>query len=468
MSVVASTSSQMPTQNFQALHLQTARDSLEQTLSNYCKCVDAAASRPGGDALKALLEKELEQLATTLDKLDRQVVRIAVFGLVSRGKSAVLNAIVGSKLLEIGPLNGVTRQVKVVEWLPQDEMASVEPGEGIAVKLFDTPGLDEIGGEDRAALATDVAAQCDLILFVVAGRITQVEYDALCRLRSAQKPLILVFNKIDLYPEQTREQIYQNVLALSRQSVVDSQLQQLLTEDEIALIAADPAPEQVRIERPGGAVEYQWEKPPIQIEDLQGKILALLGREGRSLLALNALTQSRRAEQVMAAAIIANRQVEAETLIWRFTRYKAAAVGLNPFGFIDFVGGAIADLTLIRALSKLYGLPMTRYEAGNLLKTIVISSGSLAATELLGAILGFGKGLSALIDGGGLAGFTGIGVLQAGAAGYGAYSVGRAAQVYLEQGCSWGEKGANTAIQEILGQIDRTGVMYRIRDEILS
>ncbi|MBE9028627.1 GTP-binding protein [filamentous cyanobacterium LEGE 11480] len=425
--------------------------------------MDAAAKRPGGETLRALLEKELDQLATTLEKIDQQIVRIAVFGLVSRGKSAVLNAIVGENRAATGPLNGVTRQVNVLKWSPTDAADMT----AIAVELMDTPGLDEVEGEARAVMAADVATQCDLILFVVAGEITRVEYEALCELRVAQKPLILVFNKVDLYPNQSRAQVYQDLLELSSQSMRDSQLQQLLSEDEVALVAADPKPEQVRVERADGEVEYLWEKPPVQIAALQQRLLKLLKQEGRSLLALNALTQSRRAEKVMAEAIIASRAVEAEALIWRFTRYKAITVGLNPFGFLDFVGGAIADLTLIRELSKLYGLPMTRYEAGNLLKTILISSGVLLGSELFGLVLGVGKGFSALVDGGNLAVFTGVGLVQAGAAGYGAYSVGRAAQVYLEQGCSWGEKGANTVIQEILGQIDEEGVMYRIKEELL-
>lgn len=444
----------------QDVQLQIARESLEQTLKSYTQCLDAAADRSGAVGLKALLERELEQLATTLDKLEQRVVRLAVFGLVSRGKSAVLNALVGGDRLETGPLNGVTRRVNVLRWSP-------DPTNAVTIELYDTPGLDEVAGAERAAMAATVAAQSDLILFVVAGAITQVEYAALCELRSAQKPLILVFNKIDLYPDQTRSQIYQNLCALSQQSVADSALQQLLTEDEIVLIAADPAPEQVRVERPGAAPEYLWEKPPTLIEPLQQKILELLQREGRSLLALNALMQSRRAEATMAAAIIDDRDLEAEALIWKFVRYKAIGVGLSPFGFIDLVGGAIADLTLIRELSQLYGLPMTRYEAGALLKTLLISSGSLLGAEGLGWILGVGRGVSAIVDGGAIAAFTGMGVLQAGASGYGAYLVGRAAQVYLVQGCSWGDRGPNTVIQSILSQVQPDMILDRIKAELL-
>jgi uncharacterized protein len=428
-------------QNHQAR--QWARDSLAQTLKQYGACREAAADRLGGAALAQLLDQELTLLATTLDKLDRGVVRIAVFGLVSRGKSAVLNALVGEALLETGPLNGVTQQVKVVEWSPEGNQSAGSPA--IAIELFDTPGLDEVDGATRAQMAADVTAQCDLILFVVAGAITAVEYAALSDLRSAQKPLILVFNKIDLYPEQTRAQIDADLLSWNQQAIADSQLEQLLTTDEVVLVAADPAAQQVRVERPNGTVEFVWEKPPTQIAPLQQRILTLLQEDGRSLLALNALRQSERAATVMATAMIEYRAVEAEALIQRFAQVKSIGVGLNPLGFLDFIGGAIGDLTLIRELAKLYGLPMTRYEAGSLLKALVLSSGGLLATELLGWLL--------LADGN-LPGWLAVGVVQAGAAGYGTYQVGRSAQRYLAQGCSWGAGGASTVIEVIRASAD--------------
>ena len=55
------------------------------------------------------------------------------------------------------------------------------------VELIDTPGIDEVDGETRELLARRVAKQADLILFVVAGDITKVEYAALSQLREAGK-----------------------------------------------------------------------------------------------------------------------------------------------------------------------------------------------------------------------------------------------------------------------------------------
>jgi GTPase SAR1 family protein len=337
--------------------------------------------------------------------------------------------------------------------------------------LIDTPGLDEIQGETRAQMAIDVASQADLILFIVAGDITRTEYQALCELRQSQKPLILVFNKIDLYPEQDRQAIYRQLQELGTGSPKDRRLQKLLSEDEIVMVAAEPAPLEVRVEWPDGEVTYEWETPPPQVDELKQKILKMLNREGRSLLAINALIQAQNAERSIAKKTLELRRAEAEDLIWRFTKYKSLAVALNPIGVVDVLGGAIADLALIRSLSRLYGLPMTGYEAGKLWKKILVSSGGLLLGELGSSmVLGLGKSASAVVstvdNPSGITAYAGSAIAQAGIAGYGAYAVGHAAQVYLEQGCTWGPQGPSTVIQDILNEVEPDTILYRLRQEL--
>lgn len=436
---------------------------MRQALSWYSNLRRHRNHRPDVE-LQGALRQDLEVLQFTLDKLDQGVIRIAAFGLVSRGKSAVVNALLGQKILQTGPLHGVTQWPKSVRWTPGSEGK-------VQVELIDTPGLDEIQGEARAQMARQVASQADLILFVVAGDITRTEYQALCELRQSQKPLILVFNKIDLYPEQDRDAIYQQLQQLGTGSSRDRRLQKMLSPEEIVMVAAEPSPLQVRVEWPDGQVTYEWETPPPQVDELQQKLLTVLNREGRSLLALNALFQSRTAQTSIAKKTLALRQREAEDLIWRFTKYKALTVALNPIGVLDVVGGTVADLVLIRSLSRLYGLPMTGYEAGKLWRKIVISSGGLLLGELgSSALLGLGKSASAAastVDSvGGLTAYAGTAIAQGGIAGYGAYAIGQAAQVYLEQGCTWGPHGASTVIQEILNQVESDTILYRLRQEL--
>ncbi len=451
-----------PRTNLQESHLNRARASIRQALSWY-----GHLRKPGHQSsnseLVGLVKPDLEVLTSTLSKLDSNVIRIAVFGLVSRGKSAVLNALLGQKVLQTGPLNGVTQYPRSVRWTPSTSGK-------VQVELIDTPGLDEIEGQARAQMALDVARSSDLILFVVAGDITRTEYDALCELRKSQKPLILVFNKIDLYPDTDRESIYQSLQQLGFGNAAGRKLQMLLSCDEIVMVAAEPAPMEVRVEYPNGDVAYEWETPPPQVDELKQKILQILNREGRSLLALNALLQVQQAEAAIAQKTIDQRSLAAEDLIWQYAKYKAIAVGLNPIAFLDLLGGFVADLALIRSLARLYNLPMTGFEAAKLLRTIILSSGGLLLSELgSGLMLGLGKSATAIASGENptnITAYAGAAITQAGIAGYGSYAIGQAAKVYLERGCSWGQFGASTVIQEILSQVEPNTILYRLRLEL--
>jgi hypothetical protein len=194
--------------------------------------------------------------------------------------------------------------------------------------------------------------------------------------------------------------------------------------------------------------------------------LTILNREGRSLLALNALVEARDAEAIIARQVLKLRQTEAEDLIWQFAKYKALAVGLNPVAFLDVMGATVADLALIRSLSRLYGLPMTGYEAGKLWQTIFSSAGGVLLGELGSSfLLGFGKSAAVAAPQIGFSTFAGVAVTQASLAAYGTYAVGRAAQVYLEKGCTWGPLGQDTVIQEILATIERNTIIDRLQQE---
>lgn len=451
----------MANSSLQEAHLSLARASLRQALERYSDWQPSPATI--NPELEATLQTQLQVLESSLEKLDHNAIRIAVFGLVSRGKSAVLNALLGQKILQTGPLNGVTQWPRSVRWtIPQSEGRG-----GIQVELIDTPGLDEVGGEVRGEMAKEVTRQADLILFVVAGDITRTEYEALCELWTSQKPLILVFNKIDLYPELDRQAIYQNLQALAKgeSDYLETEEELSAPTDAIVMVAADPSPVQVRVEWPDGRITYEWESPPQQVDELKQVILKILNREGRSLLALNALTQARNAEAILAHKTIKLQETEAENLIWQFAKYKAVAVGLNPIAFLDVLMVPVADLALIRSLARLYNLPVTNYGAGKLWKTILLSAGGVLLGELgSGVILGLGKSTAGIVTD--ISTFAGVAVTQASLAAYGTYAVGRATQIYLEKGCTWGPLGQDRVIQDILSQVDRDTVIDRLRQEL--
>ncbi len=440
--------------------LHRARQTLTQAAARYSTALQGDSS----SANLAAVKQGLGQLESLSAKLESRCLRVAVFGLVSRGKSAVINALVGENVLETGPLHGVTRWPRSVYWQP--DLGGDQPWQ---IELIDTPGLDEVGGDLRADMAQTVATQADLIVFVVAGDMTRLEYEALLALQRGQKPLLLVFNKIDLYPEVDRQAVYDRLKGLHNELGEDGPGTPLAV-DEVVMVAASPAALKVRVEWPDGHTTEEWEPQPAQIEPLKSALLAIVAQDGPALVALNALRNARLIESDMVGHMTQLHRDRADDTIWQFAKYKAAAVALNPIAGLDLLGGVVIDLVMIRTLARLYGFPITGHEAGRLWRAILKSSGTLLLSELGSGLLGAGKTTAALVtlvdSPSGIAALAGAMTAQASAAGYGSYTVGKAAQTYLEQGCTWGPEGVSATLAAILKDTDTSATLARLRHEV--
>ena len=99
------------------------------------------------------------------------------------------------------------------------------------------------------------------------------------------------------------------------------------------------------------------------IEPLKLRILDVLEREGKALVALNTLLLAGDLHEEIVAHKVRIRDDAANRLIWNFALAKGAAVGLNPIPVADMAGGLAVDVGMIVALSKVYGIPLTRRTA---------------------------------------------------------------------------------------------------------
>ena len=168
-----------------------AVDSVAATLEQLNGCPSTERER---------LKSDIADLTKMYDKVTSGRVEIAIFGEISTGKSAMINALIGRAVAEVNVQGGWTKQIWGTNW---DGSGHVIPGfEKSEVIIIDTPGINEVEGADRAELAETTARQSDLILFVTDSDLNDTEYAALVELAAVQKPLILVFNKIDLYREK--------------------------------------------------------------------------------------------------------------------------------------------------------------------------------------------------------------------------------------------------------------------------
>jgi GTPase SAR1 family protein len=435
--------------------ISRARASLEKTIAGMKLTPEETAA----------LADELKELRELTTKLDEQRIEIAAFGLVSRGKSSVLNALAGREVFRAGATHGTTTKRDAHPW----ESAELgTPGlDGARLVLVDTPGLDEVGGQVRETLARHVARHADLLLFVCAGDLLRSEIEALSELRAADKPILLVFNQIDKYPPEDIEAI--------RAKIQDERVRDLIQPRDIVLTAARPDPVRVKVRHPDGTTTTDWERPEPIIQPLKLRILEVLEGEGKALVALNALLTAGDLHGKIVERKMAIRDEAANAMIWNYAIAKGAAVALNPIPVADMAGGLAVDIAMVMNLSRLYGLPLTRRTAIGLVKDMSLALAALGAVEVATRVLASGVksalagvtvlsgGLAAPLA---MAGYGAIGVAQGGTAALSSYVIGRGAKRYLQEGGQWGKLGIKTVLWQILDEARADSVLDRIKGEL--
>ncbi|MEW8046032.1 MAG: YcjF family protein, partial [Candidatus Thiodiazotropha sp.] len=140
---------------------------------------------------------------------------------------------------------------------------------------------------------------------------------------------------------------------------------------------------------------------------------------------------------------------------------KGVAVALNPIPVADLVAALALDASMVMHLARVYGMSVSRGEAGELIKTIGAQMALLMATVwtvnvAASALKAGSAGLSTLVT-----------AAAQGAMGhYTTYIVGKATQRYFAQGRSWGSGGPKTIVQQILESVDKDSILQQAKEDI--
>jgi small GTP-binding protein len=416
-----------------AEHLTLARESLRELIDD--------SRLPSG--VRESLSHDYEAVEAMLDKLEHGHLHLAVFGRVSTGKSSLLNALIGEPAFGVSPLHGETKFSSMQQW------SEVQAG---GVYLIDTPGLDEAGGEQREELAREVAGRADLVIFVLDSDITETELESLRTLLAQGRPVIVALNKSDLFTSNELE-----ALIASIRSRIDG----VVDTEHVVAVAAQPRPQTViEIDADGKEIATERRRPP-DVEKLRLKLWDILEAEGKTLAALNASLFAADLSDQVGRRMLAARRELGDKLVRTYCVAKGVAVAFNPIPVADLFAAAFIDVGMVVHLSRVYDLPLSRKEAGSLVRVIVAEAAALMGTvwalHFVSSALKVGTaGLSTVVTAG----------AQGAIAYYSTLVVGRVAGEYLADGKSWGDGGPKKVVSQILDSLDRDTVLRDAKREI--
>jgi small GTP-binding protein len=147
-----------------------------------------------------------ESLRNSIQQLD-ELFLLVVVGEFNSGKSAVVNALLGQKMLEEGVLP-TTTQIHQIRYGKTPEKSILGDGQVVLtypieflsdITIVDTPGTNAVIRKHEA-ITSHFVPRSDLVLFVISAdrTFTESERVFLERIREWSKKVIFVINKIDI------------------------------------------------------------------------------------------------------------------------------------------------------------------------------------------------------------------------------------------------------------------------------
>lgn len=364
-------------------------------------------------ARQALLLKAREIEAN----MARGNIQIVVFGTGSAGKTSAVNALVGRMAGQVGAPMGTT-EVGATYTL---KLKGIDR----ELAITDTPGILEAGvaGTYREELARQLAASADLILFVLDGDLRKSEYEPLRNLAEIGKRSIVVFNKVDLYPDSDRDAILDRLR---------ERVKGLVATMDVVAISANP--QKVVLE---DSTIFQ---PDVDIMPLIRRVAAILRAEGEDLIADNILLQSQHLGDQARKLIDAQRRRQADKVVERFQWIGAGVIAVTPLPVVDLLATAAVNAQMVIEISKIYGCELNIDRAKELAFSLAKTLASLGIVE--GVIQVVSRALQLSV-----AGFVLGKAIQAVSAAYLTRIAGKSFIEYFRHDQDWGDGGIAEVVQ---------------------
>lgn len=295
--------------------------------------------------------QDLTPLKTSLTQLNqefsRQDLKIAITGARKTGKTAL------KKLLESGKF-----------------------GESIA--FLETEPLltfDSTANQKKALAA-------DLVLYLINGDLSDSEWQILQQFDRMHQRVILLLNKQDRLPAETREEI---LLSLKQR------LKETIPAHHILAIAAAPEPLKVRQHQSNGEIKEWTEPQTVVIDPLDNHLQQIIRQEKSELVLGTIWRQALELAKETKQLLNQSRRKKALPVIEQYQWIAATATFANPLAALDLVLVAATNAQMLVDLGAIYQQKMSLEQAKTAMTTLgkmMVQLGMVeVTTQALGTIL---------------------------------------------------------------------------------
>ena len=356
----------------------------------------SAVSRANAKQEQQLVAAAHEELAELDRRASSDALYLALFGEISTGKSSLIRALTG-EAVEVSVTGGTTLQAKLY--------SAQLPGKH-SLMIADVPGTNEADARARGVLAREEALRAHVVALVVTGDLSRAQASEWQWLVAFGKPVWLILNKIDRYSETESAQL---LVRLKEKFGTDAIAVSAGYDESVSVIDAD------------GVESQRLRKIPAKVTPLLSKLAQFASENqgnkaklepARSHAVLNAL------DLKLSGAEHSRRLSQGEQIVTQYTRRAMIGAMASVAPGSDLVIQGALSFGLVKALTELYGIGMTKLDIDDLL--------ALLGGKLKGSIT-----LLLAIAGNAAKAFPGLGTLGGGALHAVAYgllfqSIGRA------------------------------------------
>lgn len=384
--------------------------------------------------LATLGEAVASPLAPELRELDRRresgLLHIALFGAVSAGKSQLVRALLPGSDVAVDVRAGTTSTVRLLQGQLDADTTLV---------LADVPGTDEWQGGGRALLAREEALRAHLVVYVCDGDLNASQYAEWQWLRSFDKPLLLVLNKIDRYSADELD-------------LLSSTLHKRCGIEPVRISAGGN--ESVLLQLDDGRVQPGERERAPRIEALRKLLLRHARRGPAALEAARERAVLLALDLKLGVAEQQQREVQAARLVRDYAGKAAIGALAAVAPGSDLVIQGVLASRLLTELSQLYGVSLRSIDLDDFI--------TLAGGRLRGS-----SALILAITGNALKAFPGLGTVSGGLVHAAAYamifdSLGRAVAESLARGQGFDRQDVLQRLEQTLD--DRDSLLERAPD----